>query len=90
MISAATVAATIVVERRLTSAPITSARRVSRIIGTSANGIPNDSTTCETTSASVASTPIASTTSAGAIVTSRRRNSGMRRWMKPCITTCPA
>ena len=37
-------------ERRLTSAPMTSARRVSRIIGTSANGMPNDSTTWEITS----------------------------------------
>ena len=90
MIIAATIDATTVVARRLTNAPITSARRVSRIIGTSANGMPNESTTWETTSASVASTPTASRTSAGAIVTSRRRKSGMRRSMKPCITTCPA
>ena len=34
--------------------------------------------------------PIASTSSAGARVTARRTKSGMRRRMKPCITTWPA
>ena len=52
--------------------------------------MPNESTTWETTSASVASTPSASTTSAGAIVIAGAANSGMRRSMKPCITTWPA
>ena len=90
MISAATMPATAVVCRRLTNAPMMSRRRVSRIIGTSANGMPNDSTTCEITSVVAGSTPIASTTSAGAIVIARRRKSGIRRLMKPCITTWPA
>ena len=67
-----------------------SARRVSSTIGTSANGMPNESTTCEMTSVVDGSTPIASTTSDGAIVIARRRNRWMRRLMKPCITTWPA
>ena len=41
--------------------------------------MPNDSTTWLITSARVGSTPIASTTSAGAIVTSRRSASGIVR-----------
>ena len=36
------------------------------------------------------STPIASTIIAGAMVRPRRRNSGIERRMKPCITTWPA
>src|SRR3954470_3535197 len=90
MIIAATIEAITVVCVRLTSAPIRSARRVSRIIGTSANGMPNDSTTCESTSVSVVLTPLASTISAGSMVIARRRKSGMRKLMKPCITTWPA
>ena len=43
-----------------------------QISGTSANGMPNDSTTWLSTSARVGSSPIASTMSAGAIVTRRR------------------
>ena len=76
MISRATTLATAVVARALRSAPITSARRVSRIIGTSANGMPNESTTWEITSVEDGSTPSASTTSAGAIVIARRTSSG--------------
>src|SRR5436190_3939737 len=90
MMIVATSAASTVVPRLLTSAPITRLRLVSRIIGTSANGMPKERTTWEMTSVFVGSSPSASTTSAGAIVIARRRNSGMRRSMKPCITTCPA
>ena len=61
-----------------------------QISGIRANGIPNESTTWLSTSARDASTPRAMITSAGAIVIARRRNSGMRRRMNPCITTCPA
>src|SRR3954451_16057759 len=90
MIIAATIEAITVVCMRLTSAPMRSARRVSRIIGTSANGMPKLSTTCESTSVSVVLTPLASTISAGVMVIARRRKSGMRKLMKPCITTWPA
>ncbi len=90
MITAATTMATTVVTRRFTSGPIRSRREVKRIKGTSANGIPNDSTTCEITSVRPGLTPIATTTNAGAIVTSRRTVTGIRRWTKPCITTWPA
>ena len=72
MIIAATMRGDAVVRRRLTSAPMTSRRRVSSTSGTSANGIPNESTTWLITSARVGLTPTASTISAGAIVTSRR------------------
>ena len=57
--------------------------------GTRANGMPNDSTTWEKTSACVTSTPTAITASAGARVTSRRTTSGIRRRRKPCMTTWP-
>src|SRR5919199_1542707 len=90
MISAATTEAIAVVYGRFTSSPMTSARRVSRIIGTSANGMPKDSTTWEMTSVEDGSSPRASTTSAGAMVIARRRNSLIRRSMKPCMTTWPA
>ena len=63
---------------------------MSRIIGTSANGMPNDSTTWEMTRVELGSSPSASTTSAGAIVIARRRNRLMRKLMKPCMTTWPA
>ena len=72
MISAATTHAATVVTRRLTSAPMTSRRRVSSTSGTSANGMPKDSTTWLMTSARVGSSPMASTISAGAIVIARR------------------
>ena len=49
---------------------------VRRMRGTSANGIPNDNTTCEMTSALVGSTPMINTTRAGMRVTSRRTSSG--------------
>ena len=58
--------------------------------GINANGIPNESATWLSTSAREASTPAAMMISAGAIVIARRRNSGIRRRMKPCITICPA
>ena len=67
-----------------------SLRRVSSTSGTSANGMPNDSTTWLMTSALDGSTPIASTISAGVIVTARRTTSGTARAMKPCMTTWPA
>ena len=79
-----------VVIGRLTNGPITSGRRVSNTIGTRANGMPKDSTICDPTRLSVVGSPRPSTTSAGSIVNPRRRNSGMRRRMKPCMTTCPA
>ncbi len=90
MIIAATTDATTVVARRLTSAPMMSRRRVSSTSGTSANGMPKDSTTWLITSAREGLTPSPSTISAGAIVIARRRTSGIVRSMKPCITTWPA
>src|SRR4051812_23539535 len=90
MIIAATMLAATVVRPRLTSAPITSRRRVSSTSGTSANGMPNESTTWLITSDLVGFRPSASTISAGIIVASRRRASGTARSMKPCMTTCPA
>src|SRR4051794_11382535 len=90
MISPATSVASAVVRRAFTKLPMTVFRLVRRISGTSANGIPNESTTCEITSVCVGSTPIASTMSAGVIVAARRRNSGILRAMKPCMTTWPA
>ena len=66
-----------------------SRRAVKMTSGTSANGIPNESTTCEMTSVRDGSIPIAITTNAGSIVTSRRTASGIWRLMKPCITTWP-
>ena len=86
-ITAATAHATTVVSRRLTSSPISERSRVKRTSGISAKGIPNESTTWLSTRADVAFTPTAMTISAGAIVIVRRRNSGIRRWMKPCMTT---
>ena len=69
---------------------MTSLRIVSSTSGISASGMPNDSTTWLRISASVGLTPIASTTSAGTIVTARRSSTEMLRLMKPLITTCPA
>src|SRR6266511_191738 len=57
--------------------------------GTSANGMPNESTTWEMTSVREGSSPMPITTNAGIIVTIRRTNSGIRRRMNPCITTWP-
>ena len=76
--------------RPLTCAPITSRRLVRSTSGTSANGIPNDRTTWLSTSASVALTPSARTTSAGIIVTARRTHIRILTPMKPAITTWPA
>src|SRR5918911_1030697 len=87
--SVATNEATAVVTGWLTSTPITSRRDVKRTSGTSANGIPNDSTTWLITSVREGSTPQPTTTSAGSIVTTRRTATGIRRRMKPCITTWP-
>ena len=67
-----------------------SRRRVIITSGTSANGMPKLRMTCESTRASVALTPMASTISAGDIVISRRKASGIVRSMKPCMTTWPA
>src|SRR5207248_2280400 len=50
MMIAAAVPAAMVVMRRLTSAAITPRLDVKRISGTSANGMPKESTTCEMTS----------------------------------------
>lgn len=51
MITTATTPATRVVSRLLTSAPITSRRRVKSTSGTTAKGMPKESSTCETTRA---------------------------------------
>ena len=58
--------------------------------GTSANGIPNESTTWLITSALVGFKPTPSTIRAGARVIARRRKIGIRRRMNPCMTTWPA
>ena len=60
------------------------------IMGTSAKGMPKESTTWEMTKVLVVSSPRPSTTSAGAMVIARRRKRAMRRSMKPCMTTWPA
>lgn len=57
--------------------------------GIRAKGMPKESTTWLMTRARLGFTPTARTPRAGAIVTSRRRKSGMRRLMNPCIITCP-
>ena len=59
----------------------------SAIIG---SGSTKLSTTWLATIARVTSQPAATTANAGTTVTARRTQTGMRRWMKPCITTCPA
>ena len=66
-----------------------SRRLVNHTSGTSANGIPNESTTWLSTSVRDGLSPIAATRRAGSIVSSRRTKIGIRRWMKPCITTWP-
>ena len=70
--------------------PISARRREKITSGTSANGIPNDSTTwlSTRTSAGLIATP--STISAGVMVIARRKNTGIRRRRKPCMTTWPA
>jgi hypothetical protein len=60
---------------------------VSITSGTSASGMPNESTTWLSTSASVGFIPAASTAIAGIIVIARRSMSGTRTLMKPAITT---
>ena len=74
----------------MTSPPITFRLLVKRTRGTSANGMPNESTTWLRTSARVGSTPTRATISAGAAVIARRAKSGIWRRMNPCITICPA
>ena len=51
--------------------------------------MPKERTTWLPTRASVGSSPMARTISAGARVIARRRKIGIRRLMNPCITTCP-
>src|SRR6476469_7160963 len=82
--------AAIVVRRLLTRPPITRRLLVNSTSGTSAKGIPNESTTWLITSARVGSTPAIATASAGAAVIARRKKTGIWRRMKPCITTWPA
>ena len=73
MIIAATTEAMTVVRRAVDErAHDVARRRVSSTSGTSANGMPKDSTTWLITSARVGLAPIASTISAGAIVIARR------------------
>ena len=62
---------------------------VKRTSGTSAKGIPKESTTWLKTSAWVGLTCRASSARAGSMVTARRAISGTRRFTKPAITTCP-
>src|SRR5215213_390730 len=57
--------------------------------GTSAKGMPNESTTWLSTSARLGSTPIARMISAGKSVIARLRKSGICRRMNPCMTTWP-
>ena len=52
--------------------------------------MPKERATWLTTSAREGSTPAAMMTSAGTMVIARRTKIGIRRRMKPCITTCPA
>src|SRR5690348_15143041 len=79
-----------VVRRVLTWDRMTSRLLVNIRSGTSAKGIPNESTTWLSTSASVGLRPAASTIRAGSIVIARRSSSGILRLMKPAITTWPA
>lgn len=86
---ATTTEATAVVERRLTNAPIMLRLRQKIKSGMSAKGMPKESTTWLITNARLGLRPTAITSKAGAMVTKRRKNSGMRRFMKPCIMTWP-
>ena len=59
--------------------------------GTSASGMPKESTTWLSTSTLVGLTPMARTASAGIIVIARRQQpGGCWKLMKPAITTWPA
>jgi len=74
----------------LVSLPIILRLLVSLIKGSTANGIPNDSTTCESTSVRVGSKPIARIASAGHKVTNRRTIMGTDRCNSPCMIMAPA
>src|SRR5215212_8132644 len=88
--SVTTTVATAVVTRWLTKAPITLRLRQKSKSGMRAKGMPKESTTWLITSERLGLTPMARIVSAGTMVMRRRRNSGIRRLMKPCMTTCPA
>src|SRR5262249_40874201 len=90
MISAASTLHTALSHGGLASDPISSRSRANRSSATGATGIPNESPTWLRTRASVGLNPSARTSSAGASVIARRTKIGIRRRMKPCITTCPA
>src|SRR5699024_10678939 len=79
-----------VVARWFASAPINVRSPVKRTNGISANGIPNDSTTCDRTRAQLGSTPSAMMSSAGTRVTNLRSNNGTRRRNNPCMIMLPA
>src|SRR5829696_9101027 len=57
--------------------------------GTSANGMPKESTTWLITSERLGLRPMAKMIRAGIMVMRRRKNSGICRLMNPCMTTCP-
>ena len=90
MSSTAQTTASTVVHQRFADPPSSSRRVVSRTSGISANGMPNDSTTWLSTSASVGSTPSSRMMSAGISVTSRRASSGMCTCSSPCMISAPA
>src|SRR5690348_7985822 len=73
--SATTTTATTVVTGWFATDPMTARERVSSTSGTSTNGNPKDSTTCEMTRASVGSTPSARMITAGTMVITRRTSS---------------
>src|SRR5699024_3344785 len=76
----ATTAAAAVVTGWLAKPAIKDSRDVNQINGIKANGMPADSTTCDNTSALLASTPSARINSAGSTVTARRTSMGIRRF----------
>ena len=76
--------------RPLTWIPMMSRRPVSMTSGTSASGMPKESTTWLSTSTLVGLIPMASTASAGIIVIARRSARGIWNLMKPAITIWPA
>src|SRR5215212_12191865 len=89
MMTAAIAHAATFVSLVFTSEPMRSRRLVKMTSGTSAKGMPNESTTWLSTSARLGSTPIARMISAGKSVIARLRKSGICRRMNPCMTTWP-
>ncbi|CFS53977.1 Uncharacterised protein [Mycobacterium tuberculosis] len=86
----ATTQPTQVVARWLVSPPITAGLPVSLTSGSTANGIPNDSTTCESTNVRVGSKPSVSIANAGPSVIRRRTSMGTLQCSSPCMIIAPA